>query len=75
MFPEPRPARSTVVVVALARSDFLVEIEAIAQVPSRPRAHAGRAKAAQRGRASTARRRPARPKAHVKATRKRARRG
>ncbi len=30
LFPEPRPARSTVVVAALARPGLLVEIEAIA---------------------------------------------
>jgi len=34
-FSEPRPARSTVVVGPLARAEFLVEIEAIARIPSR----------------------------------------
>ena len=29
MFPEPRPARSTIVVAALARNDFIVEIEGV----------------------------------------------
>ena len=32
LFPEPRPARSTVVVAALARPGLVVEIEAIASV-------------------------------------------
>lgn len=33
LFPEPRPARSTVVVAALARPGLVVEIAAIASVP------------------------------------------
>ena len=33
MFPEPRPARSTIVVAGLARNDFIVEIEGVARFP------------------------------------------
>jgi 2-iminobutanoate/2-iminopropanoate deaminase len=43
MFPEPRPARSTIVVAALARNDFIVEIEGIA---GRPGAGGAKAKTA-----------------------------
>jgi 2-iminobutanoate/2-iminopropanoate deaminase len=60
MFPEPRPARSTIVVAGLARNDFIVEIEGVAR-PSGGRA-AKSASTAKRGtrRAAGRTKRPAR---------------
>jgi 2-iminobutanoate/2-iminopropanoate deaminase len=59
MFPEPRPARSTVVVAALARNDFIVEIECVARPAGAGGAKAGGAAKA-RGSAKRAVRRTAR---------------
>jgi 2-iminobutanoate/2-iminopropanoate deaminase len=67
MFPEPRPARSTIVVAALARNDFIVEIEAVAAVPARAARPARVARAPRARRARTA----AKPASRARATRRR----
>jgi 2-iminobutanoate/2-iminopropanoate deaminase len=61
MFAEPRPARSTIVVAALARNDFIVEIEGIARQPGAGAAKAKTASKRAPRRKGTARR-PARPR-------------
>lgn len=58
MFPEPRPARSTIVVAALARNDLIVEIEGVARQSG---GGAAKVKAAAKRAPRRAVRKPARP--------------
>ena len=59
-FPEPRPARSTIVVAALARPGIDVEIEAVAY-PAKAAGAAAKTRAKTRAKTSGARRKAARP--------------
>jgi len=68
MFPEPRPARSTIVVAALARNDFIVEIEGVARQSS---GGAAKTKAAARHAPRRAVRKAARPARARSASRRR----